>query len=112
MSMIEKFLNAKALLRDDLHAVKDELMKAATEKADKLIDVFIERFKVMITEASDEEFVDFVTSGKLDDDDLNAAIMFRAKAKKDREAKKANEADSKSDEKNEHPIHVIVLGEI
>lgn len=112
MSMIEKFLEEKHMLRKDLDAVKDEMLKIASAKADKRIDEFIAGVKVMVAEASDEEFVEFITSGKLDDEDLNAVIMFRAQVKRREEAKVCDEHCGQSnepDEKHEPRVHVFVL---
>lgn len=106
MSMIEKFLNAKDELRKDLDEVKEEMLAAASAKADKMIDGFIEYTKMLVAEASDEEFVEFITSGKLSDEDLNAVIMFRAKV---RAEKQCEETYEQTDEKRGHNVHVIVL---
>ena len=104
MSMIEKFLSAKNELRENLAEVKEEMLEAATAKADKLIDEFIEGFKLAILDASDEEFIEFITSGKLDDEDLTAALMFRAHG-----TKTSNEPREEVNEKCEPRVHVIVL---
>ena len=112
MSMIEKFLGAKDKLRSDLIDIKDEMLKAAEAKANQRIDGFIDEAKAMIAEATDAEFVEFITSGKLEDDDVNAALMFRAMARKEKNAKVEDEPHSWPNAKREAPVHVIVVGEI
>lgn len=80
MSMIEKFLEGKSALRNDLDKIHEEAEKAASDRADARIDEFVEGVKVMVAEASNEEFLEFITSGKLEDDDILAAISFRAQS--------------------------------
>ena len=109
MSMVEKFLERKHDLKKRIDDVKEAALKAAVDKADEMVDNFIEGFKVMIEEASDAEFIEFITSGKLEDDEINAALMFRAKAKR---CHNANENKDDSAERNVIPVHVIVVGEI
>lgn len=110
MSMIENFLNAKELLKDDLDEIREEALKAAEHKADERIDKFIDGYKAMIADASDAEFIEFITSGKLEDDDILAAINFRHEAAKicSEPCKQPNE----SNEKSGHHIRMIVLGDI
>lgn len=110
MSMIEKFLEAKETLRKDIDEVRDEALKAASAKADKLIDDFVDGYKAMIADASDDEFIAFITSGKLEDDDILAAITFRHEAAKI--CSEPCEQSNESNEKHGRPIRVIVLGEI
>ena len=110
MSMIEKFLENKSALHKSLDEIREEALKAAEHKADALIDEFILGVKAMIAEASDEEFVAFITSGKLDDEDINAAIVFRAEAAKSRNAETCNEPCEEPNEKRGHRVHVFVLG--
>ena len=78
MSMIEKFLEGKDALREDLGKIQEEAMKAASDRADARIDEFVEGVKEMVIRATDNEFVEFITSGKLEDDDIMAAISFRS----------------------------------
>lgn len=80
MSMIEKFLEEKEALRKGLDEIREEMMKAASDKADERIDKFIEDVKAMVAGASDAEFIEFIASGKLEDDDIMAAITFRAQS--------------------------------
>ena len=112
MSMIENFLNAKELLRDDLDEIREEALQLASVKAGERIDEFIEGVKVMVAEASDAEFIELITSGKLDDEDLNAVLMFRANGKKSCEVKTSDkpcEEPNETEEKREPRVHVIVL---
>ena len=112
MSMIETFLNAKELLKDDLNEIREEMLKVASDKADARIDKFIDGVKTLVASASDKEFVEFITSGKLEDEDINAAILFRAEAKKGKEAKVCDEPCADPNECREdrvHPVHVFVL---
>lgn len=106
MSMIEKFLENKKALHENLDNVLEEMKAAARVKGDKLIDEFIDGVEAMIAEASDEEFVEFITSGKLDDEDINAAIMFRTKARK---VETCNEPCEEPNEKHGHHVHVFVV---
>ena len=111
MSMIENFLDAKEGLREALEEVKEEMLKEATVRADKLIDDFIDWVKEEVAGASDAEFVEFITSGKLSDEDLNAAIMFRAQSNvsKKPEVKSEPCGEQNVPNKKPEPIHVFVL---
>ena len=109
MSMIEKFLENKSTLHKSLDEIREEALRAAEPKADALIDEFIEGVKAMVAEATDEEFVAFITSGKLDDEDLNAVIMFRAEAAKTHSADACEERCEETNEKRGHRVHVFVL---
>lgn len=106
MSMIEKFLENKKALHNSLDEIRIEALKAAEPKVDALIDEFVARVKTIVTEASDAEFVEFITSGKLDDEDINAAIMFRAEAAKVRNEDACDETLTAG---HEHRVHVFVL---
>ena len=109
MSMIEKFLEDKRNLKKSFREIEDAAIKAVSEKANEMIDNFINGFKDMIAEASDEEFVEFITSGKLEDDDIAAAIMFRAKCGKHNRTGGITLDDSDDDS---IPVHVIVLNRL
>ena len=104
MSMIEKFLENKNVMCKTLDEIRERALKAAEPEADVVIEKFITDVKGLVAEATDEEFVEFITSGKLEDDDIAAAIMFRAEA-----AKENDELQKKSDEKRGHRVHVFVL---
>lgn len=108
MSMIEKFLEGKSALCEDLDKIREEAMKAASDRADARIDEFVEDVKAMVAEASNEEFVEFITSGKLEDDDIMAAITFRA------QSTPKSHADVCEDvlEKLRRPVRVVVIGGI
>ncbi len=103
MSMIEKFLENKSALHKNLDELREEALKVVAHKADVLVDEFIDGVKAMVAEASDEEFVAFITSGKLDDEDIVAAIAFRAEANNG-----AKESD-KPNEKHGRHVNVFVL---
>lgn len=107
MSMIEKFLEDKETLRKDLDEIRNEMLKAASDKADQRIDKFVDGVKAMVANASDDEFIAFITSGKLEDDDILAAITFRHEA-----AKVCGEPCGQPNvpnEKHEPNVHVFVL---
>lgn len=78
MNMIEKFLEGKDALREDIDKIREDAMKAASDRTDARIDEFVEGVKEMVARATDSELVEFITSGKLEDDDIMAAISFRA----------------------------------
>jgi len=103
MSMIEKFLENKNALCKSIEEIREAAIKVVDEKANEMIDNFVDNFKEMVTEASDEEFVSFLMSGKLEDEDIAAAIAFRA------EARKNAKADNEPEEKHGHRVHVFVL---
>lgn len=103
MSMIEKFLEQKNTLGKTIEEIRDAAIKAVEEKANEMIDNFVDNFKEMVTNASDEEFVSFLMSGKLEDEDIAAAIAFRAEARKDAKA------NDEPEEKCGHRVHVFVL---
>ena len=105
MSMIEKFLENKSALDKGLTELKVEALKSVQAEADAMIDEFIEGVKAMVAEASDAEFVAFITSGKLDDEDIAAAIAFRAEVREDRNEKSCETHN----ENHEHHVHVFVL---
>ena len=102
MSMIEKFLKEKEATQKDLDKIRDEVLEIASVRANDRLDNFIAGFKVLVAEASDDEFVEFITSGKLSDDDIMAAIAFRGEAGKISSAKPFND-------KSGIHVHVIVL---
>lgn len=103
MSMIEKFLKDKKTLLKNIEGVREAAIKAMNDKTDEMIDNFIGGFEEMVANASDEEFVAFITSGELDEEDIIAATAFRAEAKENHTGVKP------VDEDREHHIHVIVL---
>ena len=104
MSMIEKFLEKKESLRNSIEEIRDAALKAAAEKVDEMISNFVDDFKEKIAEASDAEFIEFITSGKLDDEDINAAIMFRSQAKHDSaDVEKNTTCDEQAQKENEKP---------
>ena len=78
MSMIEKFLEEKETLRKNIEDIREAAAKVMNEKTDEMVDNFVDSFKDMVAKASNVEFVEFITSGKLDDEDIFAAIAFRA----------------------------------
>lgn len=100
MSMIEKFLKGKEEMHKQLKVAHEEAMKVFNDKADKISDKFIDKFKEMVAEASNEEFAKFISSGELAKPDVIAAIAFRAEAAED-----ANEPGDKP----RREVHVIVL---
>jgi len=108
MSMIEKFLEDKEALRKGIEVIRDEALKAASEKADEMIDNFVNNFKEKVANASDVEFMEFITSGKLEDDDILAAIAFRAQSG----VKSAEEVTEKvcACVKSGKPVRVFMLG--
>ena len=108
MSMIEKFLENKEALCKNIEEVREAAIKAANDKTDEMVDNFVAGFKEMVAKASNMEFVEFITSGKLEDDDVFAAITFRAETG----VKSHEEVCEDIIEKCGRPIHVIVLGEI
>lgn len=80
MSMIEKFLEDKEALRKGIEVIRDEALKVASEKADEMIDNFVNNFKEKVANVSEAEFMEFITSGKLEDEDILVAITFRAQS--------------------------------
>ena len=108
MSMIEKFLGLKDGLRKDLNEIKDELMKATEKAVDDRIDGFVDEVKAMVAGATNDEFIEFITSGKLEDEDIHAAIVFRAEVMNGK-AKVSNEPSGCENVKSKHNVRVLVI---
>lgn len=108
MSMIEKFLEEKEVLRKNIEDVREAAVKATNAKTDEMVDNFVGSFKDMIAKATNYEFVEFITSGKLDDEDIFAAIAFRAETG----VKSQEEVCEDVMEACKRPIRMVVIGEI
>lgn len=100
MSMIEKFLKGKEEMHKQLDAAHAEATRIFDEKSEKICNAFVDQFKEMVMNASNEEFAKFISSNELDKPDVIAAIVFRADVA---------EAESESDDKPRHAVHVIVV---
>ena len=92
MSLLEKYLEGK----NELHAKFDEIHKHADEALDAAGNEFLESFKVMVAEASEEDFHEFMckSGDKLDEVERMAALCARLEAY---EAKKEHDASKKSE---------------
>lgn len=113
MSMIEKFKGMLAQMEQEIEAAKKEAAEFVTEQTANAHDGFIEKFAEMVGNASDAAFIEFITSGKLTEDDIMAAITFRAQATPKSHADVCADAQKAMCQKMAgKPVRVIVVSGI
>lgn len=106
MSLLEKYLEGKK----EMYAKFDEIREACDEAIDAAGGEFLDKFKAMIADASDEEFNEFMcdSDDELDEIERMAALTARLESY----GKRCRENEEKEPEdkpkKNEGPGIVII----
>lgn len=107
MSLLEKYLEGK----EEMHAKFDEIHKHANEAIDAVDNEFLENFKTMIAEASEEDFHEFLckSGDKLDEIERMAALTARLEAFEKKCKNEQNKEHEDESKKNDGP-HVVIIG--
>lgn len=106
MSLLEKYLEGKK----ELHAKYDEIHEKCDEMLDAAGGEFLDKFKTMIANASDEEFHEFMCSNsdELDEIERMAALTARLESYAKRCKDEEKEPEDKP-KKNDGP-HIMIIG--
>lgn len=105
MSMLEIFKEHKKAM----HAKFDEAHEICAKAMDEAAGEFVENFKSLVANASEEEFMNFIfkSGDELDETDIIAALAARVEAK--RENAEKEEADEKPKKRSGHGVVIIGL---
>lgn len=110
MSLLEKYLEGKK----EMYARFDEIREACEEAIDEAGGEFLEKFKEMIANASEEEFHEFMcgSGDELDEIERMAALTARLEnyGKRCREKQEANEEKAEEKPKKNEGPHVVIIG--
>lgn len=87
MSMLEKFNGHKKTMEEKM----SELEKEFEKKVNEVGEDFIDGFKSLVSEASEEEFAEFLKSKEIDEVDRIAAITMRMESRLEKLGKKSCE---------------------
>lgn len=108
MSLLEKFNEHKKAM----YAKFDKAHEACAKAMDEASEEFLDNFKSLVANASEDEFMEFVfnSGDELDEVDKIAAIAARLEAKRDNEKAEANDADEKPKRPDGPGVVIIGLG--